>query len=130
TSEEGIDAAGFFQRHLLGIAQVGVGLVLDQEPVFARHLEVNAVEPPLEGLVLFQLRALGNHRRRRFVTPAHGLEDRLLFGGGKLLAVLRSEERRVGKECRSRWSPDHLKKKQEDKKHRSYKSTKKQEYTK
>src|SRR2546430_7673346 len=26
-------------------------------------------------------------------------------------APLRSEERRVGKECRSRWSPDHLKKK-------------------
>src|SRR5690606_40222659 len=86
--------------------------------------------PIFEGLVLFQLGALGNHRWCRFVTPAHGLEDRLLFGGGELLAVLRSEERRVGKECRSRWSPDHLKKKQEDKKHRSYKSTKKQEYTK
>src|SRR5437016_14473654 len=26
--------------------------------------------------------------------------------------VLRSEERRVGKECRSRWSPDHEKKKE------------------
>src|SRR5438309_10934718 len=26
----------------------------------------------------------------------------------------RSEERRVGKECRSRWSPDHYKKKQMD----------------
>src|SRR5256884_7407871 len=25
--------------------------------------------------------------------------------------LLRSEERRVGEECRSRWSPDHLKKK-------------------
>src|SRR6266516_5854338 len=25
----------------------------------------------------------------------------------------RSEERRVGKECRSRWSPDHLKKKKD-----------------
>src|SRR2546430_17232639 len=25
--------------------------------------------------------------------------------------VVRSEERRVGEECRSRWSPDHLKKK-------------------
>src|SRR2546430_16794691 len=25
--------------------------------------------------------------------------------------IARSEERRVGKECRSRWSPDHLKKK-------------------
>ena len=27
--------------------------------------------------------------------------------GGKRLTVLRSEERRVGKECRSRWSPYH-----------------------
>src|ERR1041385_5630446 len=26
---------------------------------------------------------------------------------GRPLATLRSEERRVGKECRSRWSPDH-----------------------
>src|SRR2546430_6738302 len=31
---------------------------------------------------------------------------------GKTLDEARSEERRVGKECRSRWSPDHLKKKQ------------------
>src|SRR5690554_7885063 len=28
-------------------------------------------------------------------------------------APIRSEERRVGKECRSRWSPDHYKEKQE-----------------
>src|SRR2546430_9042078 len=37
-----------------------------------------------------------------------GIEDILgdLFGFGDM----RSEERRVGKECRSRWSPDHLKK--------------------
>src|SRR5206468_12225933 len=41
-----------------------------------------------------------------------------LFGGGQKAAsggiqgdVLRSEERRVGKECRSRWSPYYLKKK-------------------
>ena len=26
---------------------------------------------------------------------------------GKIMTVLRSEERRVGKECRSRWSPYH-----------------------
>src|SRR5688572_32098591 len=31
-------------------------------------------------------------------------------------AVLRSEERRVGKECRSRWSPYHEKKKKRKKK--------------
>ena len=29
------------------------------------------------------------------------------FGGASLTDVLRSEERRVGKECRSRWSPYH-----------------------
>src|SRR5690242_21740701 len=28
----------------------------------------------------------------------------------RALALLRSEERRVGKECRSRWAPDHEKK--------------------
>src|ERR1035438_10633921 len=34
-----------------------------------------------------------------------------LCRGGRSARVKRSEERRVGKECRSRWSPDHLKKK-------------------
>src|SRR5437868_15122489 len=29
-------------------------------------------------------------------------------------AARRSEERRVGKECRSRWAPEHLKKKEND----------------
>src|SRR5256885_15421675 len=36
-----------------------------------------------------------------------GERDGIGFGFG---AVTRSEERRVGKECRSRWSPYHLKK--------------------
>src|ERR1039457_7700493 len=31
-------------------------------------------------------------------------------GGGEIGSYLRSEERRVGKECRSRWSPYHSKK--------------------
>src|SRR2546430_10316167 len=38
----------------------------------------------------------------------HSLEARLEC------CRIRSEERRVGKECRSRWSPDHLKKKTRD----------------
>src|SRR3712207_9260323 len=29
------------------------------------------------------------------------------FGGGHVISITRSEERRVGKECRSRWSPYH-----------------------
>src|SRR2546422_10212573 len=32
-----------------------------------------------------------------------------------VIAPMRSEERRVGKECRSRWSPYHLKKKKKSK---------------
>src|SRR2546430_16706800 len=53
--------------------------------------------------------------RRRYGSKwrAQGLSDR--FGGGGLVygkmnewhSPLRSEERRVGKECRSRWSPYH-----------------------
>ena len=39
------------------------------------------------------------------------LKDRILKDGvvkpGNILKVDRSEERRVGKECRSRWSPYH-----------------------
>ena len=35
------------------------------------------------------------------------LSDPSATGGGYNFATLRSEERRVGKECRSRWSPYH-----------------------
>src|SRR2546422_9884934 len=39
----------------------------------------------------------------------------LLHGAAQLADdLIRSEERRVGKECRSRWSPYHLKKKKEN----------------
>src|SRR5258708_37077881 len=41
-----------------------------------------------------------NHRDANFVTGTDLLRDR---GEGDI----RSEERRVGKECRSRWSPYH-----------------------
>ena len=42
-------------------------------------------------------------------TPGSVTSDILSVGGEMLLCTLasRSEERRVGKECRSRWSPYH-----------------------
>src|SRR5256885_15419668 len=50
----------------------------------------------------------GDHRHR----PAHQAVDPWCLPTGRLDADHgRSEERRVGKECRSRWSPYHLKKK-------------------
>src|SRR3712207_8435968 len=48
------------------------------------------------------------------VAVAYGLIAARLRGGERAaptVAGKRSEERRVGKECRSRWSPYHLKKK-------------------
>ena len=41
------------------------------------------------------------------VFDAETLQKRPAFDHPKLAASLRSEERRVGKECRSRWSPYH-----------------------
>src|SRR5437762_14277831 len=48
-------------------------------------------------------------RRRDDVASAHGGEDRAELRSSDDLG--RSEERRVGKECRSRWSAEHEKKK-------------------
>src|SRR6185295_19767801 len=45
--------------------------------------------------------------------PVVGLRDDGPGVGVALEPVVRSEERRVGKECRSRWSPYDLKKKEE-----------------
>src|SRR3712207_8030420 len=71
------------------------------------------------------LRVVLRHRLavRAVEQEAQALDDGLTFGRGgplpdlrhvrlaeeqsRVLARLRSEERRVGKECRSRWSPYH-----------------------
>ena len=43
------------------------------------------------------------------VSTVKGHQGKLILGelSGKKVIALRSEERRVGKECRSRWSPYH-----------------------
>src|SRR5690625_7713515 len=46
-------------------------------------------------------------------NPAMPLTDRL-SPATTATSLGRSEERRVGKECRSRWAPEHEKKKEED----------------
>src|SRR5215204_6611909 len=57
--------------------------------------------------VLFRSQAL------TVLAAADGLI--LVLAGKELPGLhLRSEERRVGKECRSRWSPDHEKKKRDE----------------
>src|SRR5690606_39632122 len=60
--------------------------------------------PPSEGLGFFQ-----NRRERRLQRGARG-HLRQQPRGHRNVRKIRSEERRVGKECRSRWSPDEEKK--------------------
>ena len=65
------------------------------------HIIINMVHNLdwlIYGLILF-----GNYR-----IGKGNLDGWLIAFYGSLLAILwRSEERRVGKECRSRWSPYH-----------------------
>ena len=66
-----------------------------------QHLLLALVAAPLIALaapVTQLLRAATPGARRRWLVPA--LHSRVV-------AAIRSEERRVGKECRSRWSPYH-----------------------
>src|SRR3712207_9111017 len=52
-----------------------------------------------------QHRVFGPHTGRRIVLATNVAETSLTVPG--IRYVVRSEERRVGKECRSRWSPYH-----------------------
>src|SRR5689334_7523927 len=67
----------------------------------------------VSGILLIRLSQSAIYRLRMHFSRqilSTGLRRLEEIGTPKLLAVLtedRSEERRVGKECRSRWSPDH-----------------------
>src|SRR5205807_9722794 len=47
----------------------------------------------------------GSETVMRFLQRSFSVQTR--YGGGFVQTINRSEERRVGKECRSRWSADH-----------------------
>ena len=58
---------------------------------------------------LSQLLVVSTQTVRRDIRKLseQGLITRHHGGAGRVSSVMRSEERRVGKECRSRWSPYH-----------------------
>ena len=51
--------------------------------------------------------ALSNQRGDFYISDAVKIIIAVVLGALLLAALTRSEERRVGKECRSRWSPYH-----------------------
>ena len=62
----------------------------------------------IPGAIRFFWKALCWHESdRQFVTPAELAERLGAAGIADSDTIVRSEERRVGKECRSRWSPYH-----------------------
>src|SRR3712207_4235177 len=64
-------------------------------------LVLDVMMPGLDGFgVVRRLRQNGTHTPVLFLTARDAAED-------KVTGLTRSEERRVGKECRSRWSPYH-----------------------
>ena len=58
-----------------------------------------------DGLTLPELIEQENVEMPEYVTVS--INDEFVASEAKATTVLRSEERRVGKECRSRWSPYH-----------------------
>ena len=67
------------------------------------HLDLHEVRSVNE------LKALNTFARPAIIISASGMATggRVLHHLERMLPLLRSEERRVGKECRSRWSPYH-----------------------
>src|SRR5258707_8337317 len=86
----------FFFQAEDGIRDIGVtGVQTCALPILKRHKNVVAIFGR-------ESRAFIKRQPQRGAMCLH-----LYFGGNHVFAAVRSEERRVGKECRSRWSPYH-----------------------
>ena len=64
-------------------------------------------QQPIDGRPPTKLFTLSNERLYNFAISPDFQKIAYSLGNESSEAVLRSEERRVGKECRSRWSPYH-----------------------
>ena len=66
------------------------------EPAFRKAVYSDRARVQISGISKFGLLEVSRQRLRQSLNESYDIEH-----------VLRSEERRVGKECRSRWSPYH-----------------------
>src|SRR5690554_6599497 len=81
---------------------VFVGLIITNCIVMGRAEAFAMKNPPIPSF----FDGIGNGLGYSVLLIVLGI-IRELFGSGKLVGVTRSEERRVGKECRSRWWTEH-----------------------
>src|SRR5256885_16372151 len=93
--------------------------LLSRRPGGPETLELDEIPEPVagSGQVRVAVRACGvNFPDLLIIQDLYQVKPPRPFApGGEISGIVdRSEERRVGKECRSRWSPYHLKKKIEE----------------
>src|SRR5262249_61789239 len=78
-------------------------LLVMRSNLWASGYDVDGTDQTSLGQFSGRVQQTYKHSVPRFFVPEHG-------------TMFRSEERRVGKECRSRWAPDHYKIKSREKK--------------
>src|SRR5690606_39441886 len=84
---------GIRDFHVTGVQTCALPICMSAEPVFEETLvDLRQCLQILKGDAL--------------VDHVHGLTDKAEFDDRAVVLDERSEERRVGKECRCRWSPD------------------------
>src|SRR3712207_9482910 len=90
-----------------GLAEDILARLLEREGYHVRHLEAyptNPMDERLDGVnVLLVIPGLKNGAREAFLEAVRSTQESATIPILPLSS--RSEERRVGKECRSRWSP-------------------------
>ena len=100
----------------LGTTNSCVAVLEGGEPTVITNAEGNRTTPSVVGFAKNGERLIGETAKRQAVTnpdrTVASIKRRMgdnykVTIDGKDYTQLRSEERRVGKECRSRWSPYH-----------------------
>ena len=89
------------------LVDLGLGAAQAADRLVNAGIEVASITPlapELRGVVVGEIEAV---ERELGESRGHRLLLTRVSTGRERFAVVRSEERRVGKECRSRWSPYH-----------------------
>src|ERR1051326_4896685 len=108
-----VDETGHLQYPVIGDIQVSNLTVAELRDRMRQGLEQIFKSPFVTVAPLFRMAVLGEVRQPGLYTvdPTLSVLDVVAMAGGPSpsgnMNKIRSEERRVGKECRSRWSPYH-----------------------